>query len=32
VVMREMSDGTFKPRNRNLVNMSFGKEVVRNSN
>lgn len=29
VVMREMEDGTFRPRNRELVNKSFGKEVKR---
>ena len=30
VVMREMEDGTFRPRNRELANKSFGKDVVRN--
>lgn len=30
VVLREMNDKTFKPRNKSLSNMSFGKEVVRN--
>ena len=29
VMMREMEDGTYRPRNRELVNKSFGKEVVR---
>ena len=29
VVMREMEDGTYRPRDRRLVNKSFGKEVVR---
>ena len=29
VVLREMEDGTYRPRNRELVNKSFGKEVVR---
>jgi hypothetical protein len=29
VVMREMEDGTYRPRNRQLANRSFGKEVVR---
>jgi len=31
VVLREMEDGTYRSRNRNLVNKSFGKEVVRRS-
>jgi len=30
VVLREMQDGTYRPRNRELANKSFGKEVVRN--
>jgi len=30
IVLREMNDGTFKPRNRNLATKSFGKEVIRN--
>ena len=29
VMMREMEDGTYRPRDRRLVNKSFGKEVVR---
>jgi len=29
VVNREMEDGTYKPRNRRLINKSFGKEVKR---
>jgi len=29
VMMREMEDGTYRPRNRRLVNRSFGKEVIR---
>lgn len=29
VVMREMEDGTFRPRNRNLINKTFGRDVVR---
>jgi radical SAM superfamily enzyme YgiQ (UPF0313 family) len=29
VVLREMQDGTYRPRDRRLVNKSFGKEVVR---
>ena len=29
VMMREMEDGTYRPRDRKLVNKSFGKEVVR---
>jgi len=29
VVLREMEDGTYRSRNRNLVNKSFGKEVNR---
>ncbi|MDD3738087.1 MAG: radical SAM protein [Lentimicrobiaceae bacterium] len=32
VMMREMEDGTYKPRNRKLVNKSFGKKVKRNIN
>jgi radical SAM superfamily enzyme YgiQ (UPF0313 family) len=31
VVMREMEDGTYRPRERNLVNKSFGKDVIRNN-
>lgn len=30
VMLREMEDGTYRPRNRSLVNKSFGKDVVRN--
>jgi radical SAM superfamily enzyme YgiQ (UPF0313 family) len=30
VLLREMNDGTFIPRKRELVNKTFGKEVVRN--
>ena len=30
VVLREMKEGTYRARNRDLVNKSFGKEVVRN--
>jgi hypothetical protein len=30
VVLREMNDGTYRPRNRELANKSFGKDVVRN--
>jgi len=30
VMMREMEDGTFHPRDRKLVNKSFGKNVIRN--
>jgi len=30
VLLREMEDGTFVPRKRELVNKTFGKEVVRN--
>lgn len=30
VMLREMKDGTFRPRERSLVNKSFGKDVVRN--
>ena len=29
VVMREMDDGTYRPRDRRLANKSFGREVVR---
>lgn len=29
VMMREMEDGTYQPRDRSLINKSFGKEVVR---
>jgi len=29
VALREMNEGTYRPRNRNLVNKSFGKDVVR---
>lgn len=32
VMMREMEDGTYRPRDRRLVNKSFGKDVVRNIN
>lgn len=30
VALREMNEGTYRPRNRNLANKSFGKDVVRN--
>jgi radical SAM superfamily enzyme YgiQ (UPF0313 family) len=30
VAIREMNEGTYRPRNRELANKSFGKEVVRN--
>ena len=30
VLLKEMEDNTFRPRQRNLANMSFGKEVHRN--
>ena len=30
VMLREMQEGTYRPRNRKLANKSFGKEVVRN--
>jgi len=30
VLLREMNDGTFTPRKRELINKTFGKEVVRN--
>ena len=30
VVAREMEDGTYRPRNRELSNKTFGKDVVRN--
>jgi radical SAM superfamily enzyme YgiQ (UPF0313 family) len=29
VALREMNEGTYRPRNRELVNKSFGKEIVR---
>lgn len=29
VVLREMEDGTYRPRDRRLMNQSFGKEIVR---
>ena len=29
VMLREMEDGTFRPRNRQFVNQSFGKNIVR---
>ena len=29
VVLREMNDGTFVPRKRELINQSFGKQVIR---
>lgn len=32
VLLKEMNDGTYKPRDRKLVNKSFGKEVVREIN
>ncbi|MDD4847958.1 MAG: radical SAM protein, partial [Bacteroidales bacterium] len=30
VMLREMEDGTYRPRDRKLINKTFGKEVVRN--
>lgn len=30
VMMREINDGTYRPRDRKLANKSFGKDVVRN--
>ena len=32
VLLREMEDGTFIPRKRELINKTFGKEVVRETN
>jgi len=32
VLLREMNDGTFVPRKRELVNKTFGREVVRETN
>ena len=32
VMLREMEDGTYRHRNRELINKSFGKEVVRETN
>ncbi|MDR1544077.1 MAG: radical SAM protein [Prevotellaceae bacterium] len=32
VALREMNEGTYRPRNRELVNKSFGREVVRGGN
>ncbi len=29
VVLREMEDGTYRPRDRRLINQSFGKEIAR---
>jgi radical SAM superfamily enzyme YgiQ (UPF0313 family) len=29
VALREMNEGTYRPRNRELINRSFGKEVIR---
>jgi hypothetical protein len=29
VIMKEMEDGTFVPRRRDLANQSFGKQVIR---
>jgi hypothetical protein len=29
VVLREMEEGTYRPRNRELIHKSFGKEIVR---
>ena len=29
VALREMEDGTFRPRNRELIHQSFGKQIVR---
>lgn len=31
VVLREMEDGTYRPRDRRLINQSFGKEIVRHN-
>ena len=31
VVLREMNEGTYRPRNRELINQSFGKKVNRSS-
>jgi len=28
VVLREMSEGTYRPRNRELINQSFGKKII----
>lgn len=30
VMLREMNDGTYRPRNKSLINKSFGKDVIRN--
>ena len=32
VVLREMNEGTYRPRNRDLINQSFGKKVNRANN
>jgi len=32
VVLREMTEGTYRPRNRELINQSFGKKMQRNYN
>lgn len=29
VMLREMNDGTYRPRNKSLINKSFGKDVIR---
>ena len=31
VVLREMQDGTYRPRNRKLANKTFGKDVDRSA-
>ncbi|GHU95690.1 B12-binding domain-containing radical SAM protein [Bacteroidia bacterium] len=31
VTLREMNEGTYRPRNRELANKSFGKDIVRNN-
>ena len=31
VVLREMEDGTYRPRNRKLANKTFGKDVDRSA-
>lgn len=30
VMLREMNDGTYRPRNKSLINKTFGKDVIRN--
>lgn len=29
VMLREMNDGTYRPRNKSLINKSFGKDIIR---